>query len=327
MAGTLFGLGLSQQTDATGTPLAGCLLYIYQENSSTPVTTYADFSLSTSQTFPIEADSAGRLPQIWVDDGSYRARLTTSDGIEVFDESSVTAIGASSTTAGSGGGGSSVDATAIFETGDTKWRPIIGSLTGWVRANGRTIGSGSSGATERANSDCQSLFEYLWNNYTDTLCAVGGGRGATATADFNANKVIATYTMRGKGMFGLDDMGNSAAGIIAAGTPTAISFGGAEAVTIAQANLPNVSFLSTALTATVTDPGHLHSVHNVGQEGTNVNPTGGSGKFYASNSNINSETAVTGITVSVSGSVPSGGSGTAVTTTSPYMLGTVYIKL
>jgi hypothetical protein len=224
MAGTLFGLGLSQQISADGVPLSGALLYLYEENSSTPVTTYSDFSLSTEQTHPIEADSAGRLPQIWVEDGSYRARLTTSAGIEVFDEASVTAIGASVTSGGSGGGGSSVDATAIFQTGDPMWVPFSGSRTGWVRSNGRTIGSGSSAATERANADTQDLFEYLWNNFSNTLCAVSGGRGANATADFNANKTIALLDMRGQGAFGLDDMGNVAASIISGGTTGGASF-------------------------------------------------------------------------------------------------------
>jgi hypothetical protein len=223
MAGTLFGLGLSQQISSSGSPLSGALLYVYQENSSTPVTTYADFSLSTEQTFPIEADSAGRLPQIWVEDGAYRARLTTSAGIEVFDEASVTAIGAS-VTSGGGGGGASVDATTIFQTGDPIWIPYAGTRTGWVRANGRTIGSGSSAATERANADTQDLYEYLWNNFSNTLCAVSGGRGANATADFNANKTIALLDMRGQGAFGLDDMGNSAASIISGGTTGGAAF-------------------------------------------------------------------------------------------------------
>jgi hypothetical protein len=300
MAGTLFGLGLSQQVSAAGAPLSGALLYIYEENSSTPVTTYADFSLSTEQTHPIVADSAGRLPQIWVADGSYRARLTTSAGVEVFDEASVTAIGASSGSSG-GGGGSSVDATAIFETGDVKWRPITGNLTGWVRANGRTLSSGSGSGTERANSDTQALFEYLWNNYSNTLCAVGGGRGANATADFNANKAIATYTMRGKGMFGLDDMGNTTAGVIAGGTPTAVSYGGSETVTILQTHLPAIT-----LTSTKADylSGALETIDSAGL-GANAVTAGSTGSV----------------------SVPLGGSGTALTTISPYMLGTVYIKL
>jgi hypothetical protein len=225
MAGTLFGLGLSQQISASGTPLSGALLYIYEENSSTPVTTYSDFSLGTEQTHPIEADSAGRLPQIWVEDGSYRARLTTSAGIEVFDEASVTAIGAS-VTSGGGGGGSSADPTTLFQTGDTLWVPYAGTRTGWARHNGRTIGSGSSAATERANADTQDLFEYLWNNFSNSLCAVSGGRGANATADFNANKTIALLNMQNRAPFGLDDMGNTAAGVIAANVTAGLGGGG-----------------------------------------------------------------------------------------------------
>jgi hypothetical protein len=225
LAGTLFGLGLSQQVSASGSPLSGALLYIYEENSSTPVTTYADFALGTAQTHPIEADSAGRLPQIWVEDGSYRARLTTSAGIEVFDEASVTAIGAS-VTSGGGGGGTSVDATTIFQTGDTLWVPYAGTRTGWVRHNARTISSGAGSGTERANADTQDLFEYLWNNFSNSLCTVSGGRGANATDDFNANKTIALLDMRDRAPFGLDDMGNIAAGVISGGTTAGTAGGG-----------------------------------------------------------------------------------------------------
>jgi hypothetical protein len=323
MAGTLFGLGLSQQISASGTPLSGALLYIYQENSSTPVTTYSDFTLATEQTHPIEADSAGRLPQIWVADGSYRARLTTSAGIEVFDEASVTAIGASSASSGGGGGSSSSNG---FETGNIIWEPVTGSKSGWVRANGRTIGSGASSATERANSDTQALFEYLWNNFSNTLCAVGGGRGASAQADFNANKAIATYTMRGKAPFGLDDMGNSAASVIVAGTPTAISFGGAETVTIAQANLPNVTLSSSGLSAELDSTGITNGsgvARNVGSA-SNTNNSGSADRLTTASTGTLS---VDDGTVNISGTISLGGSGTATNKMPPYMLGTWYIRL
>jgi microcystin-dependent protein len=327
MAGTLFGLGLSQQISSSGSPISGALLYIYQENSSTPVTTYSDFSLSTEQSFPIVADSAGRLPQIWVADGSYRARLTTSAGVEVFDEASVTAIGASSSS--SSGSGSS--AANGFETGDTMWVPVAGTRTGWVRLNGRTIGSGSSSGTERASSDTQSLFEYLWNNFSNTLCPVSGGRGATAAADFGANKTIATYDMRSRSPFGLDDMGNTAAAIIAGGTPTAISTGGAETVTIAQANLPSYNLSTASLTG---------SVSTTISNGTNVVRTLSNddfGTFSAAGGSTDVFDSVTGAdqidlslssgTVTFGGTIPSGGSGTATNKMPPYMLGTWYIRL
>jgi microcystin-dependent protein len=327
MAGTLFGLGLSQQISAGGNPLAGCLLYIYQENSSTPVTTYSDFTLATEQTFPIEADSAGRLPQIWVADGSYRARLTTSAGVEVFDESSVTAIGASSSSSGSSGSSSS----SGFETGDPIWVPVSGTRSGWVRANGRTIGSGSSVATERANGDTQALFEYLWNNFSNTLCAVSGGRGANAEADFNANKTIATYDMRGCGAFGLDDMGNTAASVIAAGTPTtAGSSGGGETATVLQANLPSYNLSAASLTGSVstTLTNGSNVTRSLSEDKDSYSTSGGGNQNAVEDVSWNSDTvSLASGTVTFGGSVPSGGSGTALNKMPPYRLGSWYIKL
>jgi hypothetical protein len=306
MAGTLFGLGLSQQVDAQGVPLSGGLLYIYEANTSTPAITYAEFGLSTAQTWPLEADSAGRFPAFWVDDGSYRARLTTSTGIEVFDEQSITAIGASD--GGSGSGSSAQDTTTLFQTGDVLWAPIAGTRSGWVRGNGRTIGSGSSGATERANSDTQALFEYFWNNFADSFCAVGGGRGANATADFNAAKAIATLDMRSKGIFGLDTMGNSAASITG-GSSTAADALGASTYTIAMANLP-----STAITVT---------------NGTNLVQAANGETFPKTAPDADNDLWAFAIgqpaTVAVTASLP--GSGTDIDILPPVRAGTFYFKL
>jgi microcystin-dependent protein len=329
MAGTLFGLGLSQQVGATGTPLSGALLYIYQANSSTPVETFSDFSLSTEQTHPIEADSAGRLPQIWVEDGSYRARLTTAAGVEVFDEASITAIGASITSDSGGGGssGTSVEAAAIFNTGDPIWVPVSGTRTGWVRANGRTIGSAASGATERANSDTQALFEYLWNNFSNTLCAVSGSRGADAAADFGADKTIATYDMRGYGAFGLDGMGNTLASRIAAGTPTAAgSSGGGETATLLQANLPSYNLSAGSLTGSVATT-ITNGTNVVRSASFDAVDTGGNDASFGVSSNSNATLTLASGTVTFGGSVPSGGSGTALNKMPPYRLGSWYIKL
>jgi hypothetical protein len=328
MAGTLFGLGLSQQISAAGAPLSGALLYIYQENSSTPVTTYSDFTLATEQTFPIEADSAGRLPQIWVADGAYRARLTTSAGVEVFDEASVTAIGASS--GGGGGGGVDSSSSSGFETGDTMWLPVAGARSGWVRANGRTIGSVASSATERANADTQTLFEYLWSNFSNAVCAVSGGRGATAQADFNANKTIATFDMRGRSPFGLDDMGNSAASRIASGTPTAAATnGGGETATIALANLPSTTLSLASLTGSVGTDIDLNNATGVFRNVNTAsnNQTGGGGNIVLSGSTSTITGDLADGTVTFGGSIPLGGSGTALNKMPPYMLGTWHIRL
>lgn len=131
--------------------------------------------------------------------------------------------------------------------------------TGWVRVNGRTIGNASSGATERANADTSSLFSFLWTNYSDSVCAVSGGRGASAAADYAANKTIALPDVRGRAFFGLDDMGNSAAarlGTAISNVTTNGSSGGSEVMTIARANLPNVTLGGT----TSSDGAHTHTV-------------------------------------------------------------------
>jgi microcystin-dependent protein len=77
-----------------------------------------------------------------------------------------------------------------FTTGDVKLTFKTIADTGWVLMDDGTIGSATSGGTTRANADCQNLFTLLWNNVNNTYCPVSGGRGATAAADWTANKTI-----------------------------------------------------------------------------------------------------------------------------------------
>jgi hypothetical protein len=259
-AGTIFGLPLSQQFTENGEPMSGGNLYIYEAGTSTPADAFESFSLTagTELPHPIELDASGRIPEFWVDDGSYRVRLTDVAGNEIFDISSTTAIGASS---GGGGSGDSVSEESIFQAGDIMWQPVNGTRSGFVRANARTIGSSSSGATERANADTETLFLFLWNNFSNTLCPVSTGRGGSAAADWAANKTIATLDMRGRLPYGMDTMGNSAASIVAGATSAGGAFGQEEKA-IAQANLPNVTF-TDALTMA-----HTHIVSVSGTTGT-----------------------------------------------------------
>jgi hypothetical protein len=250
MAGHIAGLGYSQRMDVNGDPLSGCKLYIFETGTSTPATVYEDYSLSIEHTHPIAADAAGIIPMFWVDDGTYRVRLTDSSGNEIFDDDGIVALGPSS--GSGGGGGSTTPEAAIFTTGDMLWNAASGVRTGWVRSSGRTIGSAASGATERAAGDAEELFAYLWNNFDNSLCAVSGGRGANAAADFAANKTIATLDMRDKTNFGLSDMGNTSTGTL--GT-TGGEAGGGPTVTLSQANLPIVNFTHSLAAAT-----HTHSV-------------------------------------------------------------------
>jgi hypothetical protein len=74
--------------------------------------------------------------------------------------------------------------------------------SGWLAANGSTIGSASSGATS-ASADYSALFAVLWDNWTNTdlpiLDSAGAAstRGASASADFAANKRLPLPDLRG----------------------------------------------------------------------------------------------------------------------------------
>jgi microcystin-dependent protein len=72
---------------------------------------------------------------------------------------------------------------------------------GWLLLNGDTMGSAASGAT-RASDDHQELFTVIWNSFTNTDAPVSGGRGASAAADWTANKTITLPDMRGRTIIG-----------------------------------------------------------------------------------------------------------------------------
>ena len=76
-------------------------------------------------------------------------------------------------------------------TGDTRSSVNSFAPFGWVAMDDGTIGSPTSGASNRANVDTFPLYNQIWNSVIDTWAPVTGGRGASAVADFAANKSIA----------------------------------------------------------------------------------------------------------------------------------------
>jgi hypothetical protein len=140
-AGTVPGFSLTPQFDLTGTVMPGCKLYVIQAGTtSTPQNAYQDSALTLLHPNPLTCDAAGRLPQWFVADGLIKVRLTKSTGAQVFSQDSLLVVGASS----GGGGGGTVDPTTISATGDVKSAYGIAQISGWVRMNGRTIGSATS---------------------------------------------------------------------------------------------------------------------------------------------------------------------------------------
>lgn len=191
-----------------GMPAAGALVYFFVSGTTTPLVVYQDSALTTPwgagiPGAPVVANAAGYFPPIFLPYGDYGLRVTNAFGVALFAADGI------SNPAPVDRSGSGVDPDLLKKTGDWQWRLQLGNEPGWVRANGLTIGGPTSGATERANLDTLNLFTYFRNELSDAVCPVSGGRGASAAADFAANKTIGTPDMRGLSPFGLDDMGNA----------------------------------------------------------------------------------------------------------------------
>ena len=140
-----------------------------------------------------------------------------------------------------GGGSGAVTGTLVDYVGST-------APTGYVLADGKTIGSASSSGTERANDDCYALFVLLWNSMANSEAAVSGGRGANADSDWSANKTIALPDLRGRVTAGKDNMGGTTASRLTSagsgitGTTLGVA-GGTEThtLTAGQSGLPSHS--------------------------------------------------------------------------------------
>lgn len=317
-AGTLPGISMSQQFDTLGKPLNGGKLYLIQAGTtSTPQNCYQDSGLTLALPNPITLDSAGRIPQLFCADGSIKIRLTNSVGVTQLVADNLLVVGPS----GGGGGGGTVDPTTVLATGDMKLVYNTGVYSGFVRANGKTIGSATSGATERANADCQSLFIFLWG--ADSNLSVSGGRGASAAADWAANKTIALPDFRGRVPGGLDDMGNSAKGQLTVtyfGADATVlgAIGGGESRTLVTANLPPYTPAGTVSQATGTLP-----VQGFAQSGVQV----GGSTSYGSNNGPAGQTLPLTIGSQTFTGTAQGGTSTPIRTVQPTMLVTIYIKL
>lgn len=210
--GTAWFKSGSIERDTNDVRAAAAKAYFYEGGTTTPLTVYQDSDESTAHSVPVAAASNGRWPVVFIPYiTSYDVKVTTSGGSQLFyyteipNPDPVDVVGSGVTTT----------SEQILQTGDWLFNPKTGTRSGFVRANGRTIGSLTSGATERANADCQLLYTYLWDNFANGILAVTTGRGVSAAADWGANKPIALFDIRAGFPIGVDDMGNTAVSAMA----------------------------------------------------------------------------------------------------------------
>lgn len=123
--------------------------------------------------------------------------------------------------------------------------------SGYLSLNGDTIAKTSGGTFN--GTQYATLFAYLWNNTTDAVSPVSGGRGANAAADFATNKNITLPDRRDYSPFGVSIAGSITAAGATAGATTVTSTGAVTgtynttaAHTLTAAEIPALTYtLST----------------------------------------------------------------------------------
>lgn len=257
--------------DENGERASGAIAQFLLAGTTTPLTVYQDAGLTTPHEQTADgsldgdsvADEIGRWPSVWIpfSASGYKERAISAGGTLLWTEDNIPRLDPVEAA------GDTVDATQLITTGDVIWCPADETRTGFVRLNGRTIGSATSGATERANADTENLFLYYWNKMANGQAAVSGGRGASAAADWAANKTITLLNGRSGVLRGLSDMGNTSDGLLASAPVTngdAVSPGsilGLNTYTILTANLPAYTPAGTVnISGTITFPSNSQTV-------------------------------------------------------------------
>ena len=133
----------------------GALAYFFEAGTMTPRTTYQGADLTTPHAHPVVADAYGRFPAVFLDFGSYRERVKTAGNTQLWDTDKIPNPAPFDEEVG-------VDEDALLKVGEVFFKFTNGTRNGAVRANGRSIGNATSGATERANVDCIALFTELY---------------------------------------------------------------------------------------------------------------------------------------------------------------------
>lgn len=259
------------EVDTKGVPAAAYQLFFYQSGTSTPQNVYADPQLTTPLANPVVADANGRFGAIWLANSpAYKVQLWTPvtaenpTGAQVWSEDPV----------GPGAAGSIANTAGIVGEVRQFAGPAASIPTGWYACFGQAV----------SRTTYATLFSLIGTTW-------GSGDGSTT---FNMPD------LRGRAMFGLDNMGGSPADRVTSGVSgiAGTTLGGTGGDQHAQQDT-----LTSDSTSTVTDPGHVHGTYAL--DGTPSAPAGTNQHLVISTGGT-TDSAVTGVTVATTTTTTSG---------------------
>lgn len=230
------------------------------------VTVLATPSYATATSFVLTGDLRDTFPAVIrlrltiagvdfiteVTSTSFANNITTVNLLDAMPGSQLTAVAVSVFTPTAAGGALTFRMLGGdgFTTGDAKLTFKNVADAGWVLMDDGSIGNAVSGATTRANADTEALYTLLWTAIPDAWAAVSGGRGASAAADFAANKALTLPKALGR----------------------ALAVAGAGSGLTARALGEYLGAETHALTAAENGP-HAHGINDAGHSHT-TNTTG-----------------------------------------------------
>lgn len=140
---SVFTLPRSVLLDADGNPISGGSVSFFDAGTTTPRAVYSDATLTTPISQPVTADSAGKLPLIFMQTGSYKIVVADGDAATIYTADNldsgvpagsgalaVTAGGTGATTAAGARTALGAAAQADLDTLSSSVSSIQGQITG-----------------------------------------------------------------------------------------------------------------------------------------------------------------------------------------------------